>query len=277
MTYTERYYSIIHYFQRHPVDKKKIYCERHHIVPASCGGSDKKDNLVDLPAAWHYRVHCYLPFVMKEQNNEHGYRKMIHAWRRCLNSNKEKIDLMRINQECLEYKILREADSKLHSIRSKKYRKENPINGDKNPMFNAHWWKDPNDKTKSMVIKEGDEIPNGWIRGHWNNDSKEIRKRCAKTKGMISITDGKRNTLINPTDKIPEGWHRGQTKIISEDFRKILRKNIQKLTSNQNGENNPVFGSIWINNGIISKLLKRGCPIPDGWQKGRLPWIKQKS
>ena len=151
------------------------------------------------------------------------------------------------------------------------------IDGNKNPMANRHWWKDPNDKTKSLAIKEGDPVPEGWIRGHWNNDSQEIRKTASYTKGMISITDGKRNTFINPTDKIPEGWRRGQTKTISEDFRKIMRKNMQRLTSNQNGENNPVFGSIWINNGIISKLLKRGCPIPDGWQKGRLPWIKQKS
>ena len=39
--------------------------------------------------------------------------------------------------------------------------------GENNSNYNHHWWKDPNDKTKSLSIKEGDPIPEGWIRGRW--------------------------------------------------------------------------------------------------------------
>ena len=36
------------------------YTEKHHIVPRSMGGSDKKDNLVDLTAREHYIAHLLL-------------------------------------------------------------------------------------------------------------------------------------------------------------------------------------------------------------------------
>lgn len=39
--------------------------------------------------------------------------------------------------------------------------------GSKNSQYGKHWWKDPNDKTKSMSIKEGDSVPEGWVRGRW--------------------------------------------------------------------------------------------------------------
>lgn len=39
--------------------------------------------------------------------------------------------------------------------------------GKLNGNYGRHWWKDPNDKTKSKMIKEGDSVPEGWVRGHW--------------------------------------------------------------------------------------------------------------
>lgn len=207
MTYTDRYNAIIHYFQRHPVDKKKIYCETHHIVPRSCGGSDKKENLVNLPAAWHYRVHCYLPFVMQEQSNELGYRKMLYAWQRCMNSTEEKISLLKINPDSREYALLKESLRKEISERIKNFYQNNPniIFGANNPVFNYHWWKNPN-SLESKMIKEGNPVPEGWVKGKWITEN----KKCGNgTRGKIEITDGKGAKFILPTDEIPSGWHRG--------------------------------------------------------------------
>ena len=39
--------------------------------------------------------------------------------------------------------------------------------GSGNSHYGTHWWKDPNDKTKSLSIKEGDPVPEGWVRGRW--------------------------------------------------------------------------------------------------------------
>ena len=36
------------------------YCERHHIVPKCLGGTDEKDNLIDLFAREHFVAHKLL-------------------------------------------------------------------------------------------------------------------------------------------------------------------------------------------------------------------------
>ncbi len=59
---------------------------------------------------------------------------------------------------------------KHHSDESKrKIGEANSFNqrGSKNSNYGKHWWKDPNDKSKSMSIKEGDPVPEGWVRGRW--------------------------------------------------------------------------------------------------------------
>ena len=40
--------------------KIKGYLEKHHILPRSLGGSDNKDNLVELTAKEHFIVHMLL-------------------------------------------------------------------------------------------------------------------------------------------------------------------------------------------------------------------------
>lgn len=208
MTYTDRYNAIIYYFQRHPVDKTKIYCECHHIRPKSCGGSNDKENLVNLPAAWHYRVHCYLPFVMLEQNNKIGYSSMLNAWRRMLNSEKEKIDLLKINEESILYERLRKEFAL-------NVGKQTTISqaGSKNSQYGKHWWKDPNDKTKSLSIKEGDPVPEGWVRGKWQTFSekglKNIREGTKKNIRHFMITNGEINRWIKKDEPIPEGFWKG--------------------------------------------------------------------
>ena len=63
---------------------------------------------------------------------------------------------------------------KKHSIKTKE--KLSIANkGSKSLRFKTHWWKDPNDKSKSLAIKEGDPVPEGWIRGRWASD--EQRKK----------------------------------------------------------------------------------------------------
>ena len=48
MNYKEEYDRLIKYYQENPISKKDCYCESHHITPASCGGSDDKENFVSL-------------------------------------------------------------------------------------------------------------------------------------------------------------------------------------------------------------------------------------
>jgi hypothetical protein len=55
--YTIWYYSIISNRQNNPSDG---YTEKHHIIPKSLGGSNKKENLVNLTAREHFVCHRLL-------------------------------------------------------------------------------------------------------------------------------------------------------------------------------------------------------------------------
>jgi hypothetical protein len=56
--YLEEYYKIIEHNKI--VDKKSQYCEKHHIIPKSLGGDDKKYNIVYLTAKDHFKCHVLL-------------------------------------------------------------------------------------------------------------------------------------------------------------------------------------------------------------------------
>ncbi len=64
---------------------------------------------------------------------------------------------------------------KRHSEETKRkfsLRRKGKHTGKDNHRFGCHWWKDPNNKTKSLSIKEGDPVPEGWIRGRWQQKKK---------------------------------------------------------------------------------------------------------
>lgn len=73
------YFEIIGYRLQNPLPKEE-YGENHHIYPKSCGGSNKKSNLVRLTPEEHYRCHCLLPYIFKETGDEENYKKMLSAW-----------------------------------------------------------------------------------------------------------------------------------------------------------------------------------------------------
>ena len=60
------------------------YTEKHHILPKSLGGSDKKSNLVRLTARQHYIAHKLLVFIYKKEADEGKdktpYYKMLRAF-----------------------------------------------------------------------------------------------------------------------------------------------------------------------------------------------------
>lgn len=47
---------------------KGEYFETHHIVPKSLGGTDDKNNLVNLTAREHYIAHLLLVKIAKSSN-----------------------------------------------------------------------------------------------------------------------------------------------------------------------------------------------------------------
>lgn len=111
-TYTEFINNILEKRGRFNCDG---YKERHHIAPRCMGGSDDKENLIDLYATEHYIAHKLLA-LENPQNN-----KLIYAWwMMSHDKNNQKF----ISQQ--EYDILRKNYAK---IQSAKMLNHNPMQG----------------------------------------------------------------------------------------------------------------------------------------------------
>ena len=68
MNYYKIYYSIIESRKR---NKYVGYTECHHILPRCLGGSDDKDNLVNLSAKEHFICHLLLTKMYTVGTNEY--------------------------------------------------------------------------------------------------------------------------------------------------------------------------------------------------------------
>lgn len=77
MSPLEEYISIIHNRQQNPLPEGQ-YGERHHIIPRSCGGCNRKWNLVKLTPEEHYKCHSLLPFIYQTGRQ---HRAMVYAWK----------------------------------------------------------------------------------------------------------------------------------------------------------------------------------------------------
>jgi len=75
MNYQTIYDNLIHKAQNRQLVG---YTERHHIIPKSLGGSNKKDNLVHLTAREHYVAHRLLVKIYKPVGGE-AHKKMVYA------------------------------------------------------------------------------------------------------------------------------------------------------------------------------------------------------
>jgi hypothetical protein len=71
--YNHWYYNII--YKAHARLENYSYTERHHIIPKSLGGSNKKENIVVLTAREHFICHILLTKMTEGQNRI----KMVHA------------------------------------------------------------------------------------------------------------------------------------------------------------------------------------------------------
>lgn len=66
MTYSAVYCALITKRLNNPITKKDCYCEKHHIIPKSEGGSNEPDNLVNLTAREHYIAHLLLDKIYND-------------------------------------------------------------------------------------------------------------------------------------------------------------------------------------------------------------------
>lgn len=98
---------------------------------------------------------------------------------------------------------------------------------------------------------------------HFANKAKQTSTGFrSNNTGKIRINNGIKEKNIPKNTKIPEGYFLGGLPKSKEQK--------QKQSEAKKGENNPNYGKIIINNGIIEKRIPPDCDIPDGFSIGRL-------
>jgi 5-methylcytosine-specific restriction endonuclease McrA len=104
--YTKIYHSIITRANNRSLSD---YCESHHIVPKSLGGSNLKENLVNLTAREHFICHLLLTKMYTGKDKD----KMVHAAWAMTTLENEHQQRYKINSKI--YEILRKQYAELRS------------------------------------------------------------------------------------------------------------------------------------------------------------------
>lgn len=65
--YTKIYFQLIDKRKKQVLLKEEVYCEKHHIIPKSLGGTNDENNLVNLLPREHFIAHLLLTKMVKEE------------------------------------------------------------------------------------------------------------------------------------------------------------------------------------------------------------------
>lgn len=190
------------------------YKERHHIVPKCLGGTNKKENLIDLLPEEHYMAHKLLA-----QENPDNY-KLQYAWwnmAQCKGSMKKRFT---VTKE--EYALAREAKSKfstgeLNPCYGRKHTDEEKILMRKNHKDftgknHPHYGKKLSEETKQKISKAHTGKVCPWMVG----DNSPIAKKvvcegvvydsilaCAQHYGVYPAN---LSAYLNGRRKMPQKW-----------------------------------------------------------------------
>ena len=163
MNYQEIYNKIVKNRLENPLD---TYTERHHILPKSLGGNNKKTNLVKLSAREHYICHLLLTKIYNT-GNEH--KKMIYAF------------LMMCNAKSKTQKRNYEYNSRLYEKRRIEYSQimsEKMSSDGKKYM----WIYNPVLKISRRVPKT-ETLEEGWFKGRFSEPNSRKCLVCGKITG----------------------------------------------------------------------------------------------
>lgn len=128
------------------------YHERHHIKPKCMGGTDDKDNLIDLFAREHFEAHRLL--VLENPNNA----KLVYAW--WMMSHMSEAHKRDYELTAEEYEEAKKAFSK-------------SISGENHPMYGVHRF----GEAAPMYGKRGKNNPN-----YGSHRTEEQKKRLSEAK-----------------------------------------------------------------------------------------------
>jgi hypothetical protein len=219
------------------------YTERHHIIPQSLGGSNDKDNLVDLTAREHFICHWLL---IKMTDGEQR-SKMLYA----------------LNGMKAENRYQQRYSSAITARVYERYRIEHAENHSKRMKGKPAW-----NKGKKLEGKELEQQRER-TRNRVIDPIKQAEgqaKRLAKLKDYKHSTETKEKQRLSQIGKIKGPQSADHRKAISESM-----KGKPKKEGHSDNVRNATLGNISINKDGAEKKVKRDTLdqwLSDGWQLG---------
>lgn len=223
------------------------YTERHHVVPQSLGGSNDKDNLVDLTAREHFICHWLL--VKMTEGEDKG--KMLYA----------------LNGMRAENKYQQRYQTKITARVYEKYRIEHAKNHSNNMKGRAAWNKGR--KLAGEELQAQLERTRNRKQMSPETKAKWLAARIATVTGTKRSESAKRNISLALKGK-SKGPH-------SEEHRLAISlgsKGVKKKEGHSANVANAVKGNISINKDGIEKKIKREALdawLGLGWRLGGKP------
>ena len=161
MNYERIYNQLI---EKRKVHKLTGYTETHHIQPKSLGGSDSKDNLIELTAREHFIAHLLLAKFKPCFQTINAIMIM-----RCKSNTQCRVNI----QNSRMYEWAKKQFSKYMKVRTK---------GVGNSQYCTMWICNI-ELEENKKISKNDIIPEGWIKGRsaWN----EISRKTARQESRV--------------------------------------------------------------------------------------------
>jgi hypothetical protein len=219
------------------------YTETHHIIPQSLGGSNDKENLVNLTAREHFICH-WLLIKMTEGSDR---SKMLYA----------------LNGMKAENKYQERYHTKITARVYETYRMEHAVNHSK--VMKAKNLVPWNKGGAELTEEQRENIKQAALKRP--KPSKEsIAKRTAKILGQKRSEETKLKMSLAAKGK-PKGPMSEEEKL----KRSVTQKGVAKVKTHGANVANAVLGNISINKHNIEKKVKQDTLqsyLDDGWQLG---------
>ena len=235
--YTKLYYKITSNAKQRTTDG---YTELHHIIPQSMGGSNDKENLVDLTAREHFICHWLLIKMTEGEDRS----KMLYA----------------LNGMKAENKYQQRYHTKITARVYEKYRIEHAENHSKRMKGRKAW---------NKGVPQTEE--------HKEKNRQAALQRAPKTEETITKWKESRSgyTHSEETRKkqslASKGKPKGPMSEEQKQARSITMTGQKKTKSHATNVANAVLGNISINKDNTEKKVKKDTLqsyLDDGWQLG---------
>lgn len=194
---------------------KKIYYEKHHIIPKSLGGKDTKDNLILLTAKEHYLAHLLL---LEQYTGKEKARLSFGFFMMCqINSNQKRIISSR-NFDKAKKIMSRNCSGinstfygKTHSTEVKKILSEK-MKGDNNPSVKYGVWNKGLD-LPSLSEEHKNKISESLKGYHHTEETKDKISKAHKNKIKSDEHKNKISKTLKGRKRNPESIKIGSDKL----------------------------------------------------------------